>query len=437
MKKALHDEQLIQQWQHILDKSSPTEMNQRLYDTVYKHIAWREAACINLLASEAPMSLAARRLLASPLSSRTAAGQIGQQNRLFAGAKYIDDIEALCHTACKHLFKCNFVEHRVLGGTQACQIVQASMLKSGDTVVAISPSNGGDSSNHKESLLSVIGVNIIDMPFENDGITININDLKKIFFLHSIKMCSIGLSVSVSTPNYQAIIQLCKTYNVFCHADCAHELGLIAGEQFPNPLTMGVDVMTGSTGKTLSGPQGGLILWNKPSYSSTFIKHTFPFSVGGYQNNRILALTLTLLELLAFGKAYMTQVMKNAQLFASILNKRGYLLFGKKPYLTDTHQVIMLCQKNAEAIVQRLESVDIITSPCNVINNVQHSTGVRFGLVECTRLGMKKEGIEALGQSIVHALENQTSVRKIKADINQLRKKYKTIYYCHTNQLPK
>src|SRR5665648_920674 len=41
--------------------------------------------------------------------------------------------------------------------------------------------------------------------------------------------------------------------------DSAHVLGLIAGEQFQDPLNEGVDVMTGSTHKTFPGPQHGII----------------------------------------------------------------------------------------------------------------------------------------------------------------------------------
>jgi glycine hydroxymethyltransferase len=45
------------------------------------------------------------------------------------------------------------------------------------------------------------------------------------------------------------------------YLDGAHQLGLIAGGQFQDALGEGAGVLTGSTGKTLSGPQGSLILW--------------------------------------------------------------------------------------------------------------------------------------------------------------------------------
>src|SRR5207247_908576 len=47
-----------------------------------------------------------------------------------------------------------------------------------------------------------------------------------------------------------------------CHVwyDGAHVMGLIAGGRFQDPLHEGADVLTGSTHKTLPGPQHGILL---------------------------------------------------------------------------------------------------------------------------------------------------------------------------------
>ena len=41
-------------------------------------------------------------------------------------------------------------------------------------------------------------------------------------------------------------------------------LGLIAGGQFQDPLREGAAVLTGSAGKTFSGPQSGVMVWDDP-----------------------------------------------------------------------------------------------------------------------------------------------------------------------------
>ncbi len=47
--------------------------------------------------------------------------------------------------------------------------------------------------------------------------------------------------------------------------DGAHQIGLIAGGQFQDRCAKGAAVMTGSAGKTFSGPQSGIIVWDDPT----------------------------------------------------------------------------------------------------------------------------------------------------------------------------
>jgi glycine hydroxymethyltransferase len=220
------------------------------------------------------------------------------------------------------------------------------------------------------------------------------------------------------------------------HADCAHELGLIAGKQFPNPLLLGADVMTGSTGKTLSGPQGGLILWNNIIYSHAIINATFPFSVGAYQNNRILALTLTLLEHLAYAQFYLPKTIQHAKLLSTILYQNDFNVFGEPPYFSNTHQVLLLVKEDAKKTVSSLESVDIISSPSIIkLNGFAHHA-VRFGLVESARLGMTDSTIQAVAECIINQLKGNKSTETIKRDVNCLREPYDKIYYCHEYPFP-
>ena len=60
--------------------------------------------------------------------------------------------------------------------------------------------------------------------------------------------------------------------------DGAHQIGLIAGGQFQDPLREGAVVMTGSAGKTFSGPQSGIIVWDDPSLTPSLTHAIFPCS---------------------------------------------------------------------------------------------------------------------------------------------------------------
>ena len=52
----------------------------------------------------------------------------------------------------------------------------------------------------------------------------------------------------------------------YLHVDMAHFAGLVATNQYPNPLDF-ADVVTTTTHKTLRGPRGGLVLTNNENYA--------------------------------------------------------------------------------------------------------------------------------------------------------------------------
>lgn len=427
----MHDQQLIDQTSALLKQRTPASI---LNDVVMCHDAWREKRCLNLLASEAPMSLAARKLLASSLSSRTAAGHIGADNRVFAGAHFIDQIEALCHALCKRLFQCHWVEHRILGGTQANHIVYASLLKPGDILFSMNPDDGGDSSTHRQSIVSKMGIKLMDIPTDDEG-KINLERLEGLFKKQAPKLLSIGYSICLQVPEYHSLFELCKHYGVIAHADCAHELGLIAGKAYPNPLSLGADLMTGSTGKTLSGPQGGLLLWNDEKWSQTLIEHTFPFALGGYQNNRIAALTLTLSELLDYGESYMRCAVSNAKALAFALLELGVSL-SRFSHRTQTHQILINVNSNARDRMRRLERCNIITSLASLPGSKGNINALRIGVMECTRLGMSTQHMKTIASSIQQALQTENETRCIKERLLIFRAGFQTLFYCHDNQLP-
>ena len=122
--------------------------------------------------------------------------------------------------------------------------------------------------------------------------------------------------------------------------DGAHQLGLIGGGQFQDPLREGACVMTGSAGKTFSGPQSGIIVWNDPELSVPITDAIFPTLAATHQVNRVAALAAAAAEFLAFGKDYMAQIAANAQALGKALHERGIRVLGDHKGYTRTHQVI-------------------------------------------------------------------------------------------------
>src|SRR2546426_565773 len=126
-----------------------------------------------------------------------------------------------------------------------------------------------------------------------------------------------------------------------CHVwyDGAHVMGLIAGGQFQDPLHEGADVLTGSTHKTLPGPQHGILL--SDSEDEKFIKRlqraVFPGVVSNHHLHAMAALGITLAEFLEFGRDYAAQIVRNAKALAQALHERGIKALAEKHGFTQSH----------------------------------------------------------------------------------------------------
>ena len=146
--------------------------------------------------------------------------------------------------------------------------------------------------------------------------------------------------------------------------DGAHQLGLIAGGQFQDPLAEGADVLTGSAGKTFSGPQSGVMAWNDPELTKPLLDAVFPALAATHQVNRVAALAAAAAELLAFGREYMAAIVANAQALAAALDSRGIPVLGAHKGYTRTHQVIADVRSfgGGLAVAHRLAESNLITN---------------------------------------------------------------------------
>lgn len=199
--------------------------------------------------------------------------------------------------------------------------------------------------------------------------------------------------------------------------DGAHQLGLIAGGQFQNPLKEGACVLTGSAGKTFSGPQSGIIVWDDPELTKPITDAVFPALAATHQVNRVAALAAAAAEFLAFGKEYMAQIVSNAQALGKALSERGITVLGAHKGFTRTHQIILDVRAfgGGLEVAQELAKANIITNknliPCDKSTDWDHPSGLRIGTTEVTRLGMKEAEMESIAELIVTVLEKESRSR--------------------------
>lgn len=427
-------EEILSQTGEMLARLTPEQAKDKVIEIVHRNEEWRGRQCINLLAPEALMSPTARRLLSSELSQRAGEGEIG--NRWFAGTRYIDELEALCVELAKRLFRCNFADHRLVSGMVSNTVVYFALTQPGDVVMSLPKPAGGHSSNRFDGPAGLRGCRIVDIPFDPHEMTVDLDRFRREAEHVRPRLIALGSTLTLFPYPLREMREIATEVGAYLYLDGAHQLGLIAGGQFQDALGEGADVLTGSTGKTLSGPQGGLILWNDPTLTGRLRWAIFPGMAATHQINRVAALAVSLAEMLAFGEAYMAQIVANSRSLAAALHERGFDVLGAHKGYTRTHQVAVRVADygGGYAVAERLAQANIIVNknlmPDDTPENWDHPSGIRLGTTEVTRLGMKEGEMEQIADFIHRVVVAGEPPEQVGKEVTALREGFQTVGYC-------
>ncbi|HWL87630.1 MAG TPA: hypothetical protein VNO21_17620 [Polyangiaceae bacterium] len=414
---------------HVLDNAG---LVARVQELVQSNRAWRGEQCVNLIAAESPTSLTVRALLASEIGTRASGGHIGALSRCFPGLRYADEIEAICVELLKDLFHARFADQRLMGGMAACAVAYGALGRPGEVMMSLSLSAGGDSSGREDGPAGVRGMRIHDIPFDPVELTVDLEKFRREAERLRPALISINQTTALFPLPIEAMMRIVAPWGGRLYFDAAHQAGLIAGGCYPNPLAAGATVITGSGGKTFSGPQSGLIMWNDEKLRDRITETIFPVLTGSHQLNRVAALAVASLEMREFGARYMQQVVTNARALASALYVRGLQVVGAHRGFTDTHQVLVDVRAHGGglAVSQALEQANIMVNKMLLPGEADEPGGVRLGTVEVTRLGMGDGEMTAIADLIHRVLVRHDDARKIADEVRGLRASLQKLHYC-------
>jgi glycine hydroxymethyltransferase len=273
----VHDPEILAQARAVLDACrSGKEMQDAVIAAVKRNEKWRGKQCVNLLAPEAPTSPAVRALLSAEVGTRAAEGNIGKVNRWFAGTQYIDEIESLCVELLKQAFRARYADHRLVASMIGNLTVYTALTEPGDVIMSIAQQFGGHSSNRTDGPAGVHGLKIVDVPMDPDELVVDMDLFRKMAPLVRPKLVALGASMTLFPFPLKEMTEILSQWNAKIFFDGAHQIGLIAGGQFQDPLQEGAAVLAGSAGKTFSGPQSGIIVWDDPSLTHSITHAIFP-----------------------------------------------------------------------------------------------------------------------------------------------------------------
>ena len=399
---------------------------------------------IPLIASENVPSPAVREALISDFGNRYAEGWPGE--RVYAGCTYIDKVEFECIKLAKKLFRAEFADVRPISGVVANLAIYSGFTNPGDVMLTASIPAGGHISHGKKEHFGtaglVHGLNIEFYPFDAHEMTIDVDKTKqKVKTLKKEgrlpKMAMFGGSLFLFPHPVKELADFLKGYDMHINYDAAHVAGLIAGNEFQDPIREGADTLTMSTHKTLFGPQGGLILAKKV-HSEVIKKATFPGLTSNHHIHHMAAKAVAFTEALEFGKDYAKQVIKNAKALAQEMSSLGFKVLGESRGFTKSHQIAVNILEysdggKAEHVLEKANIIvnrQLIPGDIKAGRNYFHPSGIRLGVSEITRLGMKESEMVEIASFLAKIVIHNADPKKILRQVKSFRHDYQKVKYC-------
>jgi len=406
---------------------------EKILDIVGNQNKWRRFECLNLVASENVMSPLAEKVYLSDFMSRY--NEHNAESH-YQGTKYAMEIEHVVKEIFMKKFSTNKVEIRPLSGGMANLIVYRSILKPGDPFISPKLTAGGHVSSTRYGVAGILNLSEIPMFFDADEMTVDVDRTIELINNVKPKLIMFGRSVILFPEPIREIRESIDSRIKIVY-DAAHVFGLIWGNRFQDPFSEGADIITTSTHKTFPGPQGGAIIarsdledkiWKKIEFT------TFPGVIYNHHIHRFPALGITALEMMEFGEEYAKQVISNSKALAESLFDYGFNVLCPHKGFTESHQVLLDVREigGGRKVAMELEENNIIVTKVALPwdsdkDATGNPSGIRIGVQEMTRWGMREEEMRHIGE-LFHEVLNEH--RTVKDKVVELRSNFKEIKYC-------
>ncbi|WGI17241.1 serine hydroxymethyltransferase [Methanonatronarchaeum sp. AMET-Sl] len=404
---------------------------------IREHHNWFDSS-LPMIASENVSSPLTREATASDLSHRYAEGDPGK--RFYEGCKYLDEIELKTQELAVEVFGSETADVRPISGVLANYAAFDALADYGDTVMSLSVPSGGHISHSKFSAAGLMGFDIHEIPFDDDNLNIDSEEMCEMIKELEPELIILGASVIPFPHPVKEAREVADETGTRIMYDAAHVLGLIAGNRFQDPVADGVDAVTASTHKTFPGPQGGIIL-HKNQFDKDIRRAVFPGTTSNHHLHHMAGLGITLAEMKEFGEDYANQIIKNAKKLGKELYKQGCDVLGREKGYTKSHQLLVDVSENGggATVAKKLENANIIANknilPWDDVNNTEEPSGIRLGVQELTRIGMKETDMSVVAELMSRIIVEGEKPEKVKEDVEEFSGKFNEVHYCYDGRL--
>lgn len=375
----------------------------------------RQNKTIALVASCSVADISVLACEGASLDNVTAEGYPGA--RYHAGCEVVDSIERLAIERAKQTFGAQYANVQPLSASIANQVVIATLLKPGETLLGMDLDAGGHLSHGSKA--NVSGRHFNSVPY---GVTpsgdVDFNSIRTLAHQHKPKLIIAGTTAYPRTLDFGRFREIADEVGAFLLADITHIAGLVAAGEHPSPIDS-AHVTTMCTHKQLYGPRGGLILCGKDydapleesgnTLSQKLDRGVFPLYQGAPALNKIAAKARALKhaaspEFRSLGQ----RVRMLSQAAARSMESHGAkVLFGG----TDNHIVIVDVLNSfgmTGIVAQRaLEECGIVINKNRIVHDskpVTIASGIRLGANSVAARGLTEGAMAELCQTIVSVL---------------------------------
>ena len=382
----------------------------------------RQEQHIELIASENYASPAVMQAQGTQLTNKYAEGYPGK--RYYGGCEYVDIVEQLAIDRLKALFGAEAANVQPNSGSQANQAVYLAVLKPGDSVLGMSLAEGGHLTHGASVNASGKLYNFHQYGLDANEV-LDYDRVEQLAKTEKPKLIVAGASAYSLRMDFERLARIAHDNGALLLVDVAHYAGLVAGGVYPNPVPH-ADFVTSTTHKSLRGPRGGVIMM-KAEFEKIVNSAIFPGIQGGPLMHVIAAKAVAFREAATPEfRAYAAQVLKNAQVLADTLVKRGLRIVSGR---TESHVMLVdlrskgVTGKETEAVLGQAH----ITVNKNAIPNDPEkpfvTSGIRLGTPAMTTRGFKEAEAELTANLIADVLDNprdESNIAAVRARVDAL-----------------
>lgn len=395
-----------------------TPLKSRVFEIIAAEQA-RQNSTVELIASENFVSENVMKAVGSCLTNKYSEGYpaqrpSGNRGRYYGGCQYVDELEEYCCRQWQTVFQTDYhVNVQPHSGSSANLAAYMSVLKPGDTILAMSLNNGGHLTHGSPMNFSGKLFHMEFYGVDENGF-IDYEDVRRKARECRPQLILAGASAYSRIIDFQAFADAAREVGAYFMVDMAHIAGLVAAGDHPSPFGL-ADIITTTTHKTLRGTRGGLIFC-KPELAKRVDSAVFPGCQGGALQHVIAGKAVTAEEASTEEfREYIHAVVRNCKAMCDEFISMGYKVVTGS---TDNHLFLLDLTDTGltgKAVQDELDRHGItLNKNCvpNETRSPQQTSGVRIGTAAMTTKGYTEQDFIAVAHQIDRIIRDMQDMRK-------------------------